>query len=135
MCIYTYSKVQWNFSFSRKWWNMNCWGDKALKMSWFSSNLVEEGERICLPTSGMSQRNIFFLRSSHRKQNVLVEAIPKQAVNELTLQVEAIKLLQTEVTPELIAQVQYYASEATLLQVIVNVPVQGCLTYCSIVFF
>lgn len=97
--------------------------------------MVEEGERICLPSSGMSQRNIFFLRSSHRKQNVLVEAIPKQAVNELTLQVEAIKLLQTEVTPELIAQVQYYASEATLLQVIVNVPVQGCLTYCSIVFF
>lgn len=81
----------------------------------------------------------YFLLSSlpwkTKCEHVPVRAIPKQALNELTLELEAIKLLQTEVTPELIAQVQRYASEATLLQVIVNLPAQGCLTYCFIIIF
>lgn len=70
-----------------------------------------------------------------KRKHVPVGAIPKQALNELTLELEAIKLLQTEVTPELIAQVQCHASEPTLLQVIVNLPAQGCLAYCFIVIF
>lgn len=86
----------------------------------------------------LGTKEYFLLPSLPRKtkcKHVPVRAIPKQALNELTLELEAIKLLQTEVMPELIAQVQCYASEATLLQVIVNLPAQGCLTYCFIVIF
>lgn len=86
----------------------------------------------------LGTKEYFLLSSLPQKtkcKHVPVRAIPKQALNELTLELEAIKLLQTEVTPELIAQVQCYASEVTLLQVIVNLPAQGCLTYCFIVIF
>lgn len=86
----------------------------------------------------LGTKKYFLLSSLPRKtkcKHVPVRAIPKQALNELTLELEVIKLLQTEVTPELIAQVQCYASEVTLLQVIVNLPAQGCLTYCFIVIF
>lgn len=138
MCICTYTKVQWNFSFNRKWWDMNCWGDRALGMSQFPPNSVKGDGTTWLPNSGLAQRSIFFFPSLPQKtkcKRISVGAIPKQAPNELTLELEAIKLLQTEVTPELIAQVQCHGSEAMLLQVIVNLPAQGCLTYCFIVIF
>lgn len=86
----------------------------------------------------LGTKEYFLLPSLPQKakcKHVPVGAIPKQALNELTLELEAIKLLQTEVTPELIAQVQCHASEPTLLQVIVNLPAQGCLAYCFIVIF
>lgn len=86
----------------------------------------------------LGTKEYFLLSSLPQKtkcKHVPVRAIPKQALNELTLELEVIKLLQTEVTPELIAQVQCYASEVMLLQVIVNLPAQGCLTYCFIVIF
>lgn len=134
MCVCTYSKVQGNFSFSRKWWDMNCWGERALKMSWFSPNSVGGGKSICQPTSSMTQ-STFIPPFSHRKENVPVGTSPKQSLSKPTLKQEAIKLLWTEVKHELLVQMQCHASEAVVLQVVVSMPTQECLTCCFIVLF
>lgn len=70
MCVCTCRKVQWNFSFKGKQWEMKFWGDRALGMSWFPTKSVEGGESTRLPTSGLAQRSIFFFPPFHRKQNV-----------------------------------------------------------------
>lgn len=117
---------------------MKFWGDRALGMSWFPTKFCKRKWEYLATYVRLGTKEYFLLYSLPQKtkcKHVPVRAIPKQALNELTLELEAIKLLQTEVTPELIAQVQCYASEVTLLQVIVNLPAQGCLTYCFIVIF
>lgn len=130
MCICTHNKVQWNFSFNRKWWDTNCWGDRALEMSWVPSNSAEGGENPWLPTSGLAQRSIFFFPPSHRKQNlkrVPVGLIPKQVLTGTAASHRGYTWL-----PRCHAM---QCRAGHLLRVIVNLPAQGCPKYGFIVIF
>lgn len=135
MCICTHTKVQWNFSFDRKWRDMNCWGDRALEMSWVPPNSAEGSESPWLPISGLAQRSIFFFPPSHRKQNlksVPVGVIPKQALDELTGTAASDRGYTWANCP---SAAPCSAEQAALPQVIVNLPALGCPKYCFIVIF